>query len=254
VVTCDDLAQDFCHRHPALSRAIFDTITNGWDASDFRTTAPRRISIPTFALTYVGAFYRDQSIEPFLEAFRRLLARRSDLRHRLRFEHVGTLSREQTQLLRPTDDEFLVRRGYADHHAAITAMRDADALLLTVPPTPGGRLCIPAKTFEYLATDRPILAFAQPDSHLARLLTRAGGVTPLPNCRPDTIAAAIETLAATPAADRPQIRRCQTVLRETSRVFLAARYARLLDQVTGLSQPIHARRPAQYWQTPRATA
>lgn len=254
VVTCDDLAQELRKLYRSLGGPKIETITNGWDPIDFPTSPRQRTSTSIFALTYVGAFYRDQSIEPFLEAFRRLLIRRPDLRHRLRFEHVGTLSREQTRLLRSTDDEFLVRRGYAHHHEAIAAMRAADALLLTVPPTPGGRLCIPAKTFEYLATGRPILAFAHSNSHLAQLLSRAGGATLLPNCGPDTIAAAVESLAAHAAADRPSIRRCPTTLRETSRQVLAARYAVLLDQAAGLSRSLNPRSPAQYWHMPRATA
>ncbi len=254
VVTCDDLAKDLGSRYPSLGGHVTRTITNGWDPADFPMLPNQRTATSTFTLTYVGAFYRDQSIQPFLEAFRRLLALRPDLRPSLRLNHVGTLSREQTRLLRPTDDESLIRRGYAGHHTAIAAMRAADALLLTVPSSPGGKLCIPAKTFEYLATDRPILAYAHPNSHLAQLLTRAGGVTLMPDCRPETIAGAIETLADSAVANQPSIRRCQTVLRETSRPILAARYADLLDQATGLPRPLNAGSPAQFWQAPRATA
>lgn len=248
VVTCDDLADALCHRYQFRGRSTIETITNGWDSADFVAERRGRQRPSGFTLTYVGSFYREQSIKPFVEAFRQLLARRPELLSRVRFEHVGALSREQTGILRPTDDAFLIRRGYASHHAAVVAMQTADALLLTVPPTSGGRLCIPAKTFEYLATNRPILAFAHAGSHLAALLTRAGGVTLLPACEPGPIAAAIEVLVDCPSsAGRSSVRRCQSVLRESSRAALSARYAALLDRAVG-------RYAAQYWQPPSGAA
>jgi hypothetical protein len=56
-------------------------------------------------------------------------------------------------------------------------MCDSDALLLSIPCGPNGDSIIPAKVFEYLATQRPIIAVGPPGSICAQMiLDSKGGV------------------------------------------------------------------------------
>lgn len=229
VVTCDDLAADLALRH-GRPRDRLTTITNGWDPADFAGLPAAGAATP-FRLVYVGAFYRQQSIAPILSAFRSLLGTRPELRGQLLFEHVGSLAASQTRELRDTDDAFLVRRGYRTHREALAAMTAAAALLLTVPPGPGGRLCIPAKTFEYLAAGRPIVALAHAGTALDGLLRAAGdGIELVRPEQPERLSSSIIATYDRHRASTSAPARDPRVLRDSRRDMLTRRLAELLER------------------------
>lgn len=186
VVTCPELRDVLIRRYGDDAARRMVVIPNGFDPSD-APSANRGdeshcvthvdASDRPFRLAHVGAFYRQQSIEPLLVALRDLLAERPELRHRIELRVVGSISQEQRRHVRAEDDTFLRVTGYVPHLTAVREIASADALVLTTPATPGGRLCIPAKTYEYLAFGGHILAFVHHDTGAARLLREAGGAT-----------------------------------------------------------------------------
>jgi hypothetical protein len=56
----------------------------------------------------------------------------------------------------------------------LQAQRDADVLLLFMQERPGAEAVVPAKTWEYLAAERPVLALVPPAGAAARELRAAG--------------------------------------------------------------------------------
>lgn len=262
VVTCDDFAEDLRARHASVGRirgqtdptsARIITIPNGYDPEDMAqgatTLTPRPDlpaaapptasrpagSSPCFTLTYVGAFYKQQSIAPVLDACRLLLAARPELQGRFRLEHVGSLAAHQASLIEPADATYLARIGYLTHHAAIARMQAADALLLIVPPNAGGRLCIPAKTFEYLATGRPIVAVVHAGTALERLLRAAGNATIITDFSAGALARAIERrIYSSHGAASSDPRRTELLQRFT-RQSIAIQYAETLTAVASKS-------------------
>ena len=188
VVTCDDLAERLLDRWPGLSPGRIATITNGHDPAD--APVRRRADDGRFRLAYVGRFYREQSIRPILEAIRRLRRARLDAAT-IELHLVGAISAGDRRHLSPADAEFLRERGYLPHRAALAELADADALLWLTPRNVGGRLCIPGKTFEYLAFGGPIIAWTQRGTHAERLLAEASGVALVRGENPDELATAI---------------------------------------------------------------
>jgi hypothetical protein len=130
-----------------------------------------------FTLAHIGAFYRRQSIEPVLQAIRALRAAYDSTAQGIEFRAVGSIAASQMSLICPEDRDILHYAGYQPHGEAVSEMARADALLLMTPDNDGGRLCIPAKTFEYLAYGRHIIAVVHPDTALAGILAAAGNVT-----------------------------------------------------------------------------
>ena len=128
-----------------------------------------------------------------------------------------------------TDEVFFREIGYLPHDEAIREMSDADVLYLTVPPEPGGRLCIPAKTFEYLAFGRHIIATVHENSGLSRLLSRAGNVTLIHDWSPAAIATALAGCLdrrRRGTLDKPRDR---AFVEQFRRDRLGRRFAQLLD-------------------------
>ena len=115
-------------------------------------------------------------------------------------------------------------------------MRSADLLFLPMQNLPAETRSstVPGKTYEYLASGRPILA-AVPDGDARDILTAAG------NCRfasPDDTEAITAAIAAEAerwsAAREPQAPRPDVVERY-GRLFIAAEFACVLDAVSGLA-------------------
>src|SRR5206468_12100930 len=125
------------------------------------------------------------------------LAERPELRSTVEVHLAGPLS-ERDRLSLPED---LVRyHGYLPHAQAVALMRSADLLFLPLHDLPPGTRAriVPGKTYEYLASGRPILA-AVPDGDALDLLARMPGCH---ICRPTDVAAMLNLIATEAARKR----------------------------------------------------
>ena len=111
-----------------------------------------------------------------LQAVERLIADNPSLASTIEIHLAGVLS--------PTDREAAARSpvvrtpGYLTHAETVTLMRSADLLFLPMQNLPPGIRSgtVPGKTYEYLASGRPILA-AVPEGDARDLLLQAGTAT-----------------------------------------------------------------------------
>lgn len=204
---------------PELSTRLTAPIPNGYDAGDFagppaeRTDSRFRIVHTGYLHTEHGLRHRDagrlrsalggttpgvdfltRSHVYLLAGLAALLARRPELEARIEVVLAGVLSPADEEIVEQFAHRELVRSpGYVPHRATIELIRTADLLFLPMHDLPPGRRAriVPGKTYEYLASGRPILA-AVPDGDARDLLGAFDRVT---LCRPadsSAIAAAIE--------------------------------------------------------------
>ncbi len=170
--------------HVPSRRDRFVTITNGYDPSDLKGVAKAiahekessgRAGV--FVLAHVGRLDRWRSCEPLFDALADFVRSLGDKRKSFRVHLVGhsdVAARERFL----TDGVPYRNAGTVDHADAIRAMASADALLLASPDGPNAHSVIPAKTFEYLASGRPILSVGPEDGEAERIVrTCQGGVT-----------------------------------------------------------------------------
>jgi glycosyltransferase involved in cell wall biosynthesis len=232
VVTCPDLAKRLQDRHTECTAGRLATITNGFDPAD--TPGPlgtcREDSRSSrFTLAYVGAFYRRQDITPVLQAIRALCAARRDTAQPLEFRVVGSIAASQMSSIREDDSAFLTCLGYRPHREALDEIARADALLLMTPDNDGGRLCIPAKTFEYLAFGRHVIAVVHPNTALWRILAAAGNVTLLKHDDRGGLANAIDARLDAWRLGKPDSPRNMDTVRQYRRDRLAKRFAEVVE-------------------------
>jgi glycosyltransferase involved in cell wall biosynthesis len=160
------------------------TIANGCDFDDFDGLGYTRGE--RFRITHTGSFFGKRDPRPFLTA---LAESKSDAVARF----VGDF--------RPSDREFAQNLDLGDRlelhpflprRQALALQRDSEALLLLIPEADGrGKGVLSGKVFEYLASERPILAAVPPDGAAAELIreSKAGVIAP-----PDDPAALREAL------------------------------------------------------------
>jgi glycosyltransferase involved in cell wall biosynthesis len=167
-----------------------------------------------------------------LQAIDSLVAETPALESKIEVHLAGVLS--------PADREVGVRSpivhmpGYLPHSKTVELLRSADLLFLPMHDLPPGRRAgiVPGKTYEYLASGKPILA-AVPDGDARDLLTEAGNAY---ICRPADVQAMKESIRSeigrldrglAPATPSPDV-----IARYEYR-RLTRRLAELIDELAG---------------------
>ena len=144
-------------------------VPNGCDFDDFDGLAVHAGRAHRRA--HAGSFFGQRSPRPFLEA---VAALDDPTRSCARF--LGDL--------RPADRDWALDLGLGDrleidgfrpHRETLAAMKAADVLLLLVPRAGGrGLSVLSGKVYEYLASERPVLALVPPEGAAADAAARDG--------------------------------------------------------------------------------
>ena len=214
-------------RYPAEAKR-FVVIPNGYDAAELADIKPIPRSDPqVLRLVYTGSVYGEREMTVFLAGLDAALARRPDLRERLRVEFIGWMTdanRRAAEDAVPSLAPVLELSGQVPRAEALARLQGADAALLLLADGADRDLFVGGKLFEYLGLDRQVLAVV-PQGDARRLLGELDwGIVADPE--PDAIAAALERLVETPPPDRkadPEGR--------YQRRALAAQLGTLLDEV-----------------------
>jgi glycosyltransferase involved in cell wall biosynthesis len=161
-----------------------EVIPNGWDEQLPAQPAPERTTI-----TYVGTYYPGrQRLAPIWDAVARLRDARPQERMCVRF--VGALPAGGRSELAAAGIEDLVEETGLVPHPEALRQTAASSILIASGDTRGDVLArgtIPAKLFEYLATDRPIVYLGDPTHDAARMLAEHPGCHVLDGADPAAI-------------------------------------------------------------------
>lgn len=152
------------------------TIPSGFDKDDFKE--PILSHRNKFRITYTGSFYAAQHPGNFLSAMRELLEEGRIPVEEVELVFVGRTRRAGFVNCEGTILDKVTRHvGFVSHKEAVRYLRGTDVLLLIVSPE-RGKENIPGKTFEYLASGKPVLALVPQDGATASLVreTRVGAV------------------------------------------------------------------------------
>jgi glycosyltransferase involved in cell wall biosynthesis len=240
---------------PELAGKPVFTIPNGFDAADFDSGPPARsghgLRIVHAGFVHVreeghrramvvrqllggavkGLDAGTRSHVYLLQAVQSLLDRRPDLRGQLEVHLAGILSEADRRV--PGFD-VVTAHGYLPHDETVALLRSADLLFLPMHGLPEGRRAriVPGKTYEYLATRRPILA-AVPDGDVRDLLGEAGNAFVVRPKDVEGMAAVIEQQADRVRAGEQPAGPREDFLRGYERRELTRRLAEVLDSISG---------------------
>lgn len=250
---------------PELRRKLVASIPNGFDAADFEAhvVAPDngvlRIVHTGYLHTELGLRHRQvaglrrllggampgidiltRSHVFLLEAIDGLLQKEPELADRIEVHLAGVLSETDREI---AERSSVVRmHGYLEHSETLRLIRTAGLLFLPMHDMPAGhRIGItPGKTYEYVASGRPILA-AVPDGDVRDLLTEAGTAF---ICRPSDVAAMRHIIReqvdrVRSAAAAPELN--ADVAARYERRHLTERLARVFDQLAAARGTVRGR-------------
>ena len=150
-------------------------IYNGFDAADIGPATPGDHREAGFdrklRLAYVGTLWNLTSIEPVVAALLRLSETAPEIAARIELVVAGRITAEQDSILDRLQATScsVTREGYVDHARAIEIMHSADAQCLLLSDVAEADRVVPAKTFEYLALQRPIISIV-PKGEVSEIL------------------------------------------------------------------------------------
>ena len=175
ICTTESGSRTMSKQHPCVCPDRFITIFNGYDTSDISFPAQGKRDRTQMMICHIGSLYGKRTPAYFLRALEAMLLEKPALRSKLRVRFVGQIDEYASELRGSSCSEMIETTGAVGHAQVAGYLCSADLLLLIMEE--GAELVIPGKLFEYLASNRPILAFVPLQSEVAGLLHRAGGAT-----------------------------------------------------------------------------
>jgi hypothetical protein len=224
VMNTGEAARAVARELPELAGQRVHTIPNGFDSREWSGPPPERSDgalriVHTGTLhTAIGLAHRrsakahrvlggrlakvdmlTRSHVFLVEALDGLIADRPELAGRIELHLAGLLSDADLEAV--AGRAYVRPRGFLSHADTVELIRSADLLFLPMHDLPLGTPAriVPCKTYEYLASERPVLA-AVPDGDARDLLRRSPGVH---LCRPADVAAMRAAVEAEFDATRP---------------------------------------------------
>jgi glycosyltransferase involved in cell wall biosynthesis len=176
------------------------TLHNGFDANDIAPDLPCALPAGVINIVHTGRLGisrattagKGRGVDALVSALNTLQARSPDLSKQLCVHFVGQLSKQEKNCLGPLVDKGIVKLwGHQPRARALGFQRLADVLLLITAPDQAS--IATGKLFEYMVTNKPILALVR-GTEAARIVRETGtGLVVAPD-KPKDIADALELI------------------------------------------------------------
>jgi len=148
------------------SKPIY-VITNGYDVENV-------IRLPLdkkFSLAHIGSFLSERNPRILWKALSELIKEEPGFKDHFELKLIGATSQEVLE----TIEEFRLspyvnNLGYISHQEAVQQQRSSQVLLLVEIDSEETKSIIPGKLFEYMVSERPILAIGPEDADFAEII------------------------------------------------------------------------------------
>ena len=152
----------------ALTTKPIEVITNGFDVEKVD-----KQSLDTkFSLAHIGSFLSERNPKIVWESLVELCTEIPDFKSHLEIKLIGAISQEVLETIEYFGlNSFLNNLGYVSHAEAVAHQRKSQVLLLIEINSEETKSILPGKLFEYMVSERPILAIGPKDSDFAEIIT-----------------------------------------------------------------------------------
>jgi galactitol-specific phosphotransferase system IIB component len=152
----------------ALTRKPIAVITNGFDVEKVE----KQPLDSKFSLAHIGSFLSARNPQFLWESLVELIAEIPDFKSHLEIKLIGAVSQEVLDSITTFGlNDYLNNLGYVSHEEAIAHQRRSQVLLLIEIDSEETKSIIPGKLFEYMVSNRPIIAIGPNGSDFAQIIT-----------------------------------------------------------------------------------
>lgn len=169
------IVDGFEERYPDVPGQRYNVITGGYDPEDFPEPAPPLEE--RFTMTWIGTMYGDRCPRGLFAALRDMIAEGVIEAGECTLRVVGTMDVEALEALRDAGlDDILELTGFVEYRESLDRMRSSHLLLMQLGKGRESEMVYTGKMFEYFASRRPILAFAEGGA-TSKLIAEVGAGT-----------------------------------------------------------------------------
>ncbi|HLO72960.1 MAG TPA: glycosyltransferase family 4 protein [Flavobacterium sp.] len=144
-----------------------EVITNGYDVEH----VTKRSLDAKFTLAHIGSFLSARNPRILWKALSELVRENADFANYFQLKLIGAVSTEVLQAIQEFHlDDFVNHLGYLPHNEAITEQRSSQVLLLIEIDSEETKCIIPGKLFEYMVSERPIIAIGPENADFAQII------------------------------------------------------------------------------------
>lgn len=145
-----------------------EVITNGYDIEN----VAKQTLDTSFSLAHIGSFLSERNPQSLWECLVELLDEVPDFQKHLEIKLIGAVSQEVLETISEFGlNPYLNNLGYVSHYEAIAHQRKSQVLLLIEINSEETKSIIPGKLFEYMVSERPIIAIGPQGSDFAEIIT-----------------------------------------------------------------------------------
>jgi len=151
----------------AITNKPISVITNGYDVENVE----KQTLDEKFTLAHIGSFLSERNPQLLWETLVELLTENPSLRNDLEIKLIGAVSQEVLDAIAEFKlGDYLNLLGYVSHHEAIAHQKKSQVLLLIEINSEDTKSIIPGKLFEYMVSNRPIIAIGPQGSDFADII------------------------------------------------------------------------------------
>jgi glycosyltransferase involved in cell wall biosynthesis len=151
----------------AITTKPIHVITNGYDVEK----VSRQPLDEKFTLAHIGSFLSERNPRVLWEALNELIQENADFKTHFELKLIGAISQEVLEAIAEFQlSNHVNNLGYVSHQEALEHQRKSQVLLLVEIDSEATKSIIPGKLFEYMVSERPILAIGPKDADFSILL------------------------------------------------------------------------------------
>ncbi len=152
----------------AITNKPITVITNGYDTEN----VVKQTLDSKFSLAHIGSFLSERNPLILWESLVELINEIPDFKSHLEIKLIGAVSQEVLEAITQFGlNPYLNNLGYVSHAEAIAHQRKSQVLLLIEINSEDTKSIIPGKLFEYMVSNRPIIAIGPNGSDFAEIIT-----------------------------------------------------------------------------------
>ena len=152
-----------------LTSQPIEVITNGYDVEQIE----KKQLDKNFTLAHIGSFLSERNPKILWESLSELIHENEAFATHFKLKLIGAVSREVLQSISEYKlDDFVQNLGYVSHEEALIHQRSSQVLLLIEIDSEATQCIIPGKLFEYMVSERPILAIGPKNSDFENIIKK----------------------------------------------------------------------------------
>jgi glycosyltransferase involved in cell wall biosynthesis len=152
----------------AITSKPIEIITNGYDQEKI----DKQPLDEKFTLAHIGSFLSERNPIMLWQALKELVSENADFKNDFRLKLIGATSQEVLDTISEFKlNDYVQNLGYVSHQEALEHQRKSQVLLLIEINSTATKSIIPGKLFEYMVSERPIIAIGPEGSDFAEIIT-----------------------------------------------------------------------------------